>query len=68
MAIEVEIEELKSVTVEQVWRVIKTDGDAVLVGCIYRPSSSTIQTTTLINNTIAIAKESLQRLGCSSLL
>jgi hypothetical protein len=68
MAMEVEIEELNSDKVEQIWRVIKTHGDAVLVGCIYRPPSSTIQTNVIINNTITIAKQSLQRLSFSSLL
>ncbi len=67
-AIEVDIDQLKTDKFEQIWRIVKTKRDSVLVGCIYRPPSSTNETNESINRALAQAEASLSRLGCSTLI
>ena len=71
LATAVDIPNLTSRDIEQIWCVVHRGSDKILLGCIYRPPNSSLpdhqHTTRRITQTLEHAQRAVKTLGCSSL-
>ena len=65
---EINVAQLNSTAIEQVWRVIRVGNEALLLGCLYRPHDLNDATLTQCIASITAAQDALTGLNCASML